>query len=79
MLRFKLHNKDFSLITPNCIGGIIYHRLGVEFKSPTINLLFPDKKQYLRFVLNLPQYLSKDLKFIDNNSGGSVQLHFSEM
>ena len=37
MLRFKLHNKEFSLIAPNCIGGIIYHRLGVEFKSPTIN------------------------------------------
>ena len=70
VLRFKLHNKDFSLITPNCIGGIIYHRLGVEFKSPTINLLFPDKKQYLKFALKLPQYLSEDLKFTDNNSGG---------
>ena len=76
VLRFKLHNKDFSLITPNCIGGIIYHRLGVEFKSPTINLLFPDKKQYLRFVLNLPQYLSEELKFTDNNSVGGCPVAF---
>ena len=37
-LRTKLKNKDFSIICSNCIGGIIYNRLGQKFLSPTINL-----------------------------------------
>ena len=49
----KNKNTDFSLFSPNCFAGIIYHRLGLEFKSPTINMLFPIKKQYLKFVLIL--------------------------
>ena len=65
-LRSTLKNHDFSLFSPNCYAGIIYHRLGLEFTSPTINLLFPIKKQYLRFVSNLEYYLQKELVFIDD-------------
>lgn len=63
-LRKRLVNTDFSLISPNCYAGIIYHRLGLRFTSPTINLLFPIKKQYLKFVSNLEYYLKLDLQFI---------------
>ena len=63
-LRSKLRNRDFSLLSPNCYAGIIYHRLGLEYTSPTINLLFPIKKQYLKFISNLEYYLSKELVFI---------------
>ena len=65
-LRSSLRNRDFSLFSPNCYAGIIYHRLGLKFTSPTINLLFPIKKQYLRFVSNLEYYLQQDLVFIDD-------------
>lgn len=57
-LRRKLYNRDFSLFSSNCYAGLIYHRLGLQFKSPTINLLFPSKKQYLKFLSNLKYYLS---------------------
>lgn len=65
-LRANLKNQSFSLFSPNCYAGIIYHRLGLEYTSPTINLLFPVKKQYLRFVSNLEYYLEKDLVFIND-------------
>jgi uncharacterized protein (DUF1919 family) len=65
-LRKALKNRDFSLFSPNCYAGLIYHRLGLEFASPTINLLFPVKKQYLRFVSNLEYYLQRELVFIDD-------------
>lgn len=65
-LRANLKNRGFSLFSPNCYAGIIYHRLGLEYTSPTINLLFPVKKQYLRFVSNLEYYLEKDLVFIND-------------
>lgn len=62
--RARLKNKDFSIFSPNCYAGIIYHRLGQEFLSPTINMLFPIKKQYLKFVSNIEEYLKYDLIFI---------------
>lgn len=66
-LRKNLINKDFSLFSPNCYAGIIYHRLGLQFRSPTINLFFPVKKQYLKFVSNISYYLEKDLTFIKDS------------
>ena len=60
-LRKRLKNRDFSLFSPNCYAGLIYHRLGLQFKSPTINMLFPSKKEYLKFVSDLKRYLSLDL------------------
>ena len=66
-LRSRLKNKDFSLFSPNCYAGIIYHRLGMEFTSPTINMLFPVKKQYLKFVSNIAYYLQKDLVFVKDS------------
>lgn len=65
-LRKKLKNNNFSLFSPNCYAAIIYHRLGLKFNSPTINMLFPIKKQYLKFVSNIEYYLSKDLEFISD-------------
>lgn len=65
--RRRNKNKDFSLFSPNCFAGIIYHRLGMEFKSPTINMLFPVKKQYLKFISNLKYYLRQNLEFIDDD------------
>lgn len=65
-LRSRLKNQDFSLFSPNCYAGIIYHRLGMEFSSPTINLLFPVKKQYLKFVSNIQYYLQQEPVFIED-------------
>ena len=64
-LRKKLKNQDFSIICSNCIGGIIYHRLGKEFLSPTINLWL-HQDDFLKFVLNLKEYISKDLIFVES-------------
>ena len=67
-LQKRLVNKDFSLFSPNCYAGIIYHRLNLEFKSPTINMFFPSKKEYLKFVSNLRHYLNVELiNCIDSN------------
>ncbi|CAX67031.1 DUF1919 domain-containing protein [Lactobacillus johnsonii] len=34
----RLENKDFTIFSSNCIGGIMYHNLHLKFLSPTINL-----------------------------------------
>lgn len=61
-LRKRNNNKDFSLFSPNCYAGLIYHRLGLQFQSPTINMLFPSKKEYLKFISNLKLYISLELR-----------------
>lgn len=59
-LRERLDNKDFSLITNNCIGGVISHNLGLQFRSPTINLYIRGA-EYLALVKDLKYYLSCEM------------------
>ena len=61
--RIRLKNKDFSIICQNCIGGVIYNRLGLPFLSPTINL-WMEEKDFYRFASNLKHYLSQELRFV---------------
>ena len=59
-MRKSLKNKDFSIISNNCTGGIIYHDLGLKFLSPTINLVIP-MKEYVIFLQDLKGNLEKSL------------------
>lgn len=79
----RLKNHDFTIIAPNCSAGLIYHRLGHKFLSPTINLWFEDS-HYLKFCQNLRYYLQLPLQFIiDSNVNypiamcGDVKIYFN--
>ena len=61
--RMRLRNRDFSIICQNCIGGVIYHNLGLPFLSPTINTWI-EEKDFYRFAANLRHYLSQELHFV---------------
>lgn len=37
--RKRLKNKQFTLLTGNCIGGYLYHQLGLPFSTPTVNMM----------------------------------------
>lgn len=41
----------------NCTGGILSHDLGLQFKSPTVNLFFR-AEDFIKFCENLKYYLS---------------------
>ena len=62
-----LNNKDFSLISRDCIGGVLYHQFGQKFLSPTINLFFTlDDFNY--FCRYLKTYIDSELKeFLDKS------------
>ena len=62
----RLKNKDFSILTNHCMGGIIYHDLGLKFLSPTINLkILPD--DFIRFLEDMDRYLSIPLKEVTDS------------
>lgn len=55
--RARLSNGSPTIIANNCNGGVISHDLGLQFRSPTVNLYipFPD---YVRFCERLGYYLA---------------------
>lgn len=71
--RSQIKNKDFSIICSTCIGGVIYHRLGMEFLSPTINLWL-DQKDFVKLIRNLPYYMEKELEFLNTDCSFPVGL-----
>lgn len=59
----RLTNREVTLFTPDCLGGILLHDLSLRFLSPTVNLMMmqPD---FLTFLMDYETYLSKGtLKF----------------
>ena len=58
--RKRVKNKDFTLIARDCVGGILYHQLGLKFLSPTINLFFIPE-EFNCFCLNLKEYIAGEL------------------
>ncbi len=52
-----LKNKDFSIISKNCVGGIIYERMHLPFLSPTVGLSIPSP-DFIKLCENLPYYMS---------------------
>ena len=52
----RLKYDKFSLITQICIGGIMYHMLGVQFQSPTVDLWFTGE-DYIKLVENPRKYI----------------------
>lgn len=61
--RKRLRNPDVSIIASNCNGGIISHDLGLEFRSPFVNL-WMEPGDYIKLISNLKEYLRSDLSFI---------------
>lgn len=56
--RISLQNNCFSIISSNCVGGVITHELGMRFDSPTVNLFFYPE-DYLKFIANLEHYIKE--------------------
>lgn len=66
-LRKKLKNKSVTIISNNCIGGILYHDLGLKFNSPTINtLIYGD--EFVEFVKNIKDYMNCELIYDQTSS-----------
>lgn len=56
----SVHAEGVSIISQNCIGGVVYHDLGMQFLSPTINTFIPEPG-FVKLVLNLGYYMEQEL------------------
>ncbi len=58
--RKKFNCTDFSIISNNCFGGIVYRNNRIPYLTPTAGLFFMPK-DYLKFIKNLDYYLNCEL------------------
>ncbi len=65
-LRKSLKNKDFSVISSNCNGGVICSDLGVPFNSPFVNM-FIKADDFVKLCSDLRTYMDSDLVFVKEN------------
>lgn len=77
--RSRLRNKNFSLVSNTCLGGMISHELGLQFKSPTINCAFFVPEEFNVFVSNIDYYVNQPIDFISSDYKYPVGVLRSEL
>ncbi|GHU07663.1 hypothetical protein FACS189431_2590 [Alphaproteobacteria bacterium] len=70
-----LKNKNFTMITNNCLAGRIYHDLGLEFRTPIINLWI-DHSDFLLFVENMHEFIQNGILTQNKNSDKKYPVGF---
>lgn len=82
-MRKRLHNTNITFLCPNCIGGILFHDLGLKFMSPTVNLMMT-QPDFVKFVLNINDYLKQEFQFYNHPEYncpcaylGDISVHFT--
>lgn len=63
----KLINKEFTIISNNCWGGMIYESYNLPKMSPTVGLFFM-ADDFIRFCSDIKRYTSAELTFIPPES-----------
>ena len=63
-LRGELEVTDFTIISNNCWGGMVYESYGPRKMSPTVGM-FIMPQDFVRFCAGLPGYLARPLEFIE--------------
>lgn len=61
-----IKNKNFTIISNNCWGGMVYESLDLPKQSPTVGLFFM-ADEYIKFLCRFPDILKSDIRFIDPN------------
>lgn len=84
--RRRLQNTTPTIVANDCVGGVIYHDLGLQFRSPTVNLWIPTE-EFLLFAKDMQAYLSAELTQVPAGDkpypvgaleygGNTVTIHF---
>lgn len=69
----QLKNPDFTIISNNCWGGIIYQSYGLKYTSPTIGC-FIMADDYLTFIKDIKKYLKMQMKEIKPEDSHSYDI-----
>ena len=57
--RWRLRNKDVTIISSNCSGAFMYYDLGMQYRTPTVNLSI-EMKDFVKMAGNLKWYMEQE-------------------
>ena len=63
--RMRLRSRP-TVISRNCVGGILYHDLGLEFLSPTINMTMP-AEDFILLCRYLEDFLAAEMEEVTDH------------
>lgn len=61
--RKQLNNTEFTIISNNCWGGMVYESYNLQKQSPTVGMFFM-AEDYIKFLSDLRGYINGKLTFI---------------
>lgn len=62
----RLTNKNFTIISNDCWGGVLYKELNLPYLSPFVGLMIM-APCYIKILANLKEYLQTSLQFKQNS------------
>ena len=57
----EIKQANISILSNYCLAGFLYHRFGLCFASPTINM-YADDEDYIRFLNNIDYYMNINME-----------------
>lgn len=61
----QIKNSNISVVSDNCFAGYLYHKFGMKFLTPTINM-FAGNDDYYKFISNLKLNMAKPMVEVEN-------------
>lgn len=61
----KIKESNLSIVSDYCFAGFLYHKFGLRFTSPTINM-FADNENYFRFISDMDTYMSMPMTEVED-------------
>ena len=71
----QLRHSKLSILSMNCFGGLVYHRFGLPFLTPTINMLTSDKG-FLNFLKNPVDNVGKELNLVRTAVNETLKIEY---
>lgn len=68
----KLKDSQVSILSNNCLAGVVYKELGLKSRTPTINT-WCRGEDYIKFLSNYEFYLEQEMKVYKGNLGAQFQ------
>jgi len=61
----KIKESNISILSDYCFAGYLYHKFGLQFTSPTINM-YADNENYYKFLLDIEGHMKLPMQEVEN-------------
>ena len=71
----QLRHSKLSILSMNCFGGLVYHRFGLPFLTPTINMFTTDQ-DFLSFLKNPAENVESNFELVKTEFNPALNIEY---